>query len=336
MAMHLEPIESKDTWEEFLLTHSPQALFQSWLWGEVQEKAGLTVFRFGLYDSEALVGIAQMFLVKAKRGSFLHVRHGPVFVEQRLSYWQAFIELVRQFSVRQGALFFRVNPLIESSDAHEKLLRSQGFVPAAIHAMDAELCWVLDLDPSEDVLLAQMRKTTRYEVRRAQKLEVRISTGSSAEELKEFFSLYEATSKRHHFVPHTGIQEEFDVFTREDKALLFLAKHENQTIAGALVLFYGNQGIYHHGASIESRVPGSYLIQWEAIREAKKRGMKVYNFWGIAPEGNTNHPWRGITLFKKGFGGRQVEYIHAHDYPVSRLYVVPKAVESVRRILKGY
>ncbi|GAI33015.1 unnamed protein product, partial [marine sediment metagenome] len=28
--------------------------------------------------------------------------------------------------------------------------------------------------------------------------------------------------------------------------------------------------------------PASYLLQWEAIKEAKNRGCKLYNFWGIA------------------------------------------------------
>jgi hypothetical protein len=39
MGLRLAPIESKATWEEFLLFHAPQSLFQSWLWGEVEKKA---------------------------------------------------------------------------------------------------------------------------------------------------------------------------------------------------------------------------------------------------------------------------------------------------------
>jgi lipid II:glycine glycyltransferase (peptidoglycan interpeptide bridge formation enzyme) len=78
------------------------------------------------------------------------------------------------------------------------------------------------------------------------------------------------------------------------------------------------------------------VLQWAASRDAKKRGMQVYNFWGIAPENNPNHPWRGITLFKKGFGGRNIEYIHAQDLAVSPLYIIPRTIEMVRRVVKGY
>jgi len=211
-----------------------------------------------------------------------------------------------------------------------------GFRPAPIHAMDAEHCWVLAIDKSEDELLAGMRKTTRYEIRHAMKMGVTVTTSNNPEDLKHFFTLYKETSARHGFVGHKGIREEFEEFAASGSELLFLGSFEGRVIASALVMFYNNQAIYHHGASINTKVPASYLIQGEAMKEAKKRGIKVYNFWGIAPENSQNHPWSGITLFKKGFGGHEVQYIHAEDYPVSPLYIVPKAIEFVRKKMKGY
>ena len=173
--------------------------------------------------------------------------------------------------------------------------------------MDAEYCWVLDIDKSEDELLAAMRKTTRYEIRHAQKLGIgNTFNDQRISNIGEFlFALYDETSKRHGFVRHQGIEEEFEVFAAEKKSSIVFRSMITKTIAGAIILFYGNQAIYHHGASLTGKIPASYLIQWEAIREAKKRGFKLYNFWGIAPDDNPNHPWRGITLFKKGFGGRE-------------------------------
>jgi lipid II:glycine glycyltransferase (peptidoglycan interpeptide bridge formation enzyme) len=64
--------------------------------------------------------------------------------------------------------------------------------------------------------------------------------------------------------------------------------------------------------------------------------MARYNFWGIAPEGKKNHPWNGLTGFKKGFGGEAHEYLHAQDLPCSPLYILPKTIETIRRIKKGY
>ena len=334
--MKMKLLEDNIVWENFVFSHAPRSLFQSWFWGEVQKKLGATVWRMGFYDNDTLIGIAQIIKVIARRGTFLHVRHGPIFIQQKKKYWQEAVSDIRDLAQDERAWFIRVGPLIDDSASNQDMLLRLGLRPSAIHAMDAEHCWMLDLNQSEEQLLAGMRKTTRYEIRRAMNLGVAVEMSQSLKDLDIFFKLYKETSDRHGFVPHEGITEEFEVFTKANKALLLLGKHEGKILAGAIILFYGNQGIYHHGASISTKVPVSTLIQWEAIKEAKKRGMNVYNFWGIAPENKANHPWRGITLFKKGFGGGEVEYIHAHDLPVSPFYVVARAIESIRRLSRGY
>lgn len=336
MKLLLRIVDDRATWEWFILRNSPQALFQSWLWGEVQKGTKAVVSRYGFYRGDKLIGVAQSVLVAAKRGKFLHVRHGPIFEKQDIAVWKASVALIVKEAKKLGCVFIRISPLLANSPETASLFASLHTIPAAMHRMDGEYCWVLDLDKSEDALLADMRKTVRYEVRRGQKEGVEVFTTTDGKYLNEFFSLYEATSSRHGFVPHVGIREEFALFAKAKQATLYLGKYEGKTTAAAVILYYGNQAIYHHGASIQTKVPASPLVQWEAIRDAKKRGMKVYNFWGIAPENSPNHPWRGITLFKKGFGGRAIEYSHAQDIPLSPLYIVPRTIETIRRLLKGY
>lgn len=336
MSLRFAPFEDQSSWELFVLRHSPQALFQSWMWGEVQKRTGLEVIRYGIYKEATLVGISQASVVRARRGSFLHVRHGPVLASHDKTLWKNVLAFLSGEAKRSGCWFVRLNPLVEDSVSTKEFFRTLGLLPASIHRMDGEYCWVLDLELSEDELLAGMRKTTRYEIRRAAKENVKVYSTVDSKHLKEFFDLYTSTSTRHGFVPHSGIREEFDVFARHKQGMLYVGKYEEKTVASAIILYYGNQAIYHHGASLPSKAPVSYAIQWEAIIEAKKRGMKVYNFWGIAPAGSPKHPWRGITLFKTGFGGRLVEYLHAQDLPVSPLYWITRSIETGRRLLRGY
>ncbi len=336
MSLSIAPIESESIWETFVTRHAPQSLFQSWSWGEVQKKLGVKVWRLGLYDTKRLVGVVSIYKVIAKRGTYLHIRHGPIFNKQDAQYWSALVSELKLYAKRESAWFIRVSPLIVPTESNEKLIRETGFLPSPMHAMDAELSWVLDITPNEDELLSAMRKTTRYEIRRALKEHVSVFKTDLSKDLPIFFKLYEATAQRQKFIGHRGIQEEFEQFASKGNALLFLGKLEGEIVSGAIILFYGNQAIYHHGASVRSKYPVSTLVQWEAIREAKKRGLKVYNFWGIAPNESENHPWRGITLFKKGFGGHEEGYMHAQDYPTSSLYVISKTIETARRKLKGY
>ena len=336
MNLTLQPIDSKDVWEEFILSYAPESLFQSWLWGDVSKATGKTLWRLGIFDGKEMTGVAQTELVRAKRGTFLHIRHGPVWKKPGKTNWQEFVRMSIPMAKKEGAWFVRVSPPLANTQELRQLLTDAGMKRAPIHEVDAERCWVLDLDKGEEELLMGMRKTTRYEIRLAQKSDVSIRRSTDAADLVHFYTLYKETSKRHGFVAHSSISEEFEVFAKEGKAMLFLGFHEKSLLAATIVLFYGNQAIYHHGASITSRVPVSYLVQWEAIREAKKRGMKLYNFYGVAPDDKPNHPWRGITLFKKGFGGREINYIHSHDLPISPWYVIPRAVEGIRTRIRGY
>ncbi len=336
MALRFAPIDDQSGWELFILRNAPEALFQSWSWGEVQKRLGSTVTRYGIFEKDTLIGVMQTVLVRARRGSFLHVRHGPVIEKSAVRAWKPAIAFLSAEARKLGCWFVRVSPLLRETPASRALFASLHARPAAIHRMDGEYCWVLDLDASTDQLLSAMRKTTRYEIRRAEREHVEVYSTQNPKYLQDFFSLYEATSSRHGFVPHTGIREEFDVFAKQKQAMLYVGKYEGKPLASAIILYYGNQAIYHHGASASNRASVSYAIQWEAIQDAKKRGMKVYNFWGIAPQDSPKHPWRGITLFKTGFGGRLVEYTHAQDIPVSPWYILPRTIETVRRLLKGY
>jgi lipid II:glycine glycyltransferase (peptidoglycan interpeptide bridge formation enzyme) len=46
------------------------------------------------------------------------------------------------------------------------------------------------------------------------------------------------------------------------------------------------------------------------MRFLKKKGCKLLDLEGIYdPRNPVTKRWRGFTLFKRGFGGREVEYI---------------------------
>ncbi|MCL4339000.1 peptidoglycan bridge formation glycyltransferase FemA/FemB family protein [Patescibacteria group bacterium] len=340
--MEIKVLENKESWEDFLGKTSPQSLFQAWIWGEIRKKLkkhGLATqdfIRLGTYEKNNLIGIAQIEKVRAKRGTFLHIRHGPVMSSWNSGNIKLLLDYLKSSPIGKGVRFIRISPLIENSKENQKLLKSQGFIDAPIHRMDGEICWVLDIDKDEMTLLSGMRKTTRYLIKQGEKMGIRIEKSRNQSDMKFFMEIYKKTAHRQRFVPHQGIEEEFSEMLKEDKILLFKGLYDNKLLAVALIVFYNNQAIYHHSASLDSKIPVNYLLQWEAIREARRRGMKQYNFWGIAPENNNRHPWKGLTLFKKGFGGRIQEYIHAKDIPLSPLYCATYAVELTRKILKGY
>src|SRR5258708_2538933 len=122
-----------------------------------------------------------------------------------------------------------------------------------------------------------------------------------------------ALANKHGFVPfsYDFLHKQFETFVADDHVLLFHAYKNEQLLASAFIIFYHREAVYHYGISTpeNDRLPGSYACQWAAIKWAKEQGGKKYNFWGIAPEDKPDHRFAGVTLFKKGFGGSEVQYL---------------------------
>jgi len=129
-----------------------------------------------------------------------------------------------------------------------------------------------------------------------------------------------------------------NVLCKNNEALLLFAKYKGKIISGILIDFVGPMAIYHHAASDNAyrNIPANYLLLWEAIKEAKKRKKTFFNLFGIAPSDNKHHPWSGFTMFKMGFGGERVEFIHAMDLPLSALYWKTYSIDLITKKIKGY
>ncbi|MDO8658604.1 MAG: peptidoglycan bridge formation glycyltransferase FemA/FemB family protein [Candidatus Levybacteria bacterium] len=336
-------IELKDekVWENFLKKKEIDffPFFQSWDWGEVQKKSGFDILRFGIFDKHAeLAGVFLIVDINARRGHYLHMRHGPVLSSFKDKCFDAIINFVKEIAKERNTSFIRISPLIKNEDIKDDFFKKRGFINAPVHNMDAQNCWILDITKPEDQLLKEMRKTHRYLIRKAQTMDIKIIRSKNLSYLDSFLNLYNDLSKRKGFVPHRGIREEFEILSKNDEAILIMAEYEKKIISAALIVFTGDMAIYHHGVSADEykNIPASYLIQWEAIKEAKNRGKKIYNFWGIVPIDEPNHPWKGITLFKTGFGGERRDFIHAKDLPLNIWYWKSYLIEYIAKIKKGY
>lgn len=333
-------ITQKKIWDEFLLQKEVQfyPFFQSWEWGESQRQMGRVIWRIGVYDEEKLVAICLIIKIAAKRGTYLHFRHGPVLLPFDWEVFDMITHYCRKLALQENVSFLRVSPVVPKEYVDFVELQKRGFRDSAVHNMDAEICWVLDLQKKEEQLLKDMRKTHRYLIKKAKGLDIVIEKTKNPEDLAKFFPLYADLSKRKHFVPHKGVQEEFSAFAKQDEEVLFLATYNGKVISGAIIAFVGKMAIYRHGASDNAfrDIPASYLLQWEAILEAKKRGMSIYNFWGIASDDRKSHPWYGLSLFKMGFGGKRVELLHAQDLPLNFSYWKTHLIEKISKWRKGY
>ncbi len=339
--MNIREASNKVDWNTFLLSVVPNTFLQSWEWGQVQKLDGETVRYLGLFADDKHIGAGLVITVNARRGKFLLCPHGPIFLrdEDVKEYLGEFVEYCKNLAKQDGAVVVRIAPLLIETPEHKQLFSDFGFCPAPLH-VHAELTWVLDITPSEEDILSGMRKTTRHAIRRAEKEGVTVELSENPEDIARFFPLYETTRSRHDFVPFSEsfLRNQVEVFGQEGRALLAFAKYKNEDVTGAIFMKFGNTIFYHHGASkkLAPSVPATQLLHWETIRHAKQEGMTQYNFWGIARDDQPNHPFAGITTFKKGFGGTAINYMHAQDLPTSLGYWKLWLVEMIRKYRRGF
>ena len=57
-----------------------------------------------------------------------------------------------------------------------------------------------------------------------------------------------------------------------------------------------------------------YLLHFDIMRRAQARGYESYDLWGVAPEGEPDHSWSDISVFKRKFGGQELALVPTLDY----------------------
>lgn len=326
-------ITEHKVWDDFLKKHPGANFLQSWQWGEFHEKLGHTISRIGFFEGGELAGVMLSIVEKAKRATYLTVPAGPIVDWENHEVTLKFRETIQAIAKENNCAFIRIRPQLESTDFSKELFKKLGFRKSPMH-LHAELTNQLDITKSTEELLANMRKATRYEIKKAIKLEIKIKTSTNPKDIKAFYELQLQTAKRHGFVPFSlkFLETQFEVFTKSNHAILYSAYFENRLLAQAIIIFYGDEAVYHYGASTKDgrEYPGAYLIQWEAIIEAKKRGLTQYNFWGVTND--TYHRFANLSMFKRGFGGSDYEYIHAQDLILNLTkYFLNYAIEMIRK-----
>ena len=340
--MEVSEITNKDIWENFLLNCEEKTFLDSWNWGEFQKKMGNKIWRFGVFENKLLFSVALVIKITARRGTFLFIPHGPVVKNGRelFSTISTILEELKKIAREEKVSFIRIAPILQRKEENIKIFKNLGFRDAPIH-IHPELTWELDLTPSEEELLMGLRKTTRYLIRQAQKnKDIEIYQSKNIEDIEIFNNLYQEVVDRHRFVPFSlnYLKNEFLAFNSDNQISIFLGKYKNEIISSGIFIFWQNIGFYHHGATSLKypKIPVFYLLQWEAIREAKKRYCQTFNFWGIAPTNNQKHPWSGLTLFKMGFGGQKKEYVKTQDLPISKKYWLTFLFEKLRKTKRGF
>ncbi len=316
------PVEQREQWNRFVTDSAHGHLLQSWGWGELKALAGWSPLRLALYDGDQIIAAAQVLRrtaahVPLRLGHLAYIPRGPVIDWSQPALCSSFFSQLTAFLRGQGTIAVRIEPnqVADVPGAEPVLKRLEAMHPAA--TVQPLRTIILDLSPTEEALLAQMKEKWRYNVRLCGRKGVTIRAAAVPADLRSWYHLLQATGERDGFGFHTCdyYLNAWNIFAPRDEARLLLAEYNGQLLAGIFVGLFARQAIYLYGASSneQRQLMPNYLLQWEAIRWARQQGALSYDFWGIPATDAEDEAMAGVYRFKRGWGGRVVQFIGCYE-----------------------
>ena len=321
-------------WDDFITSHEEANFLQSWAWGDFHEARHKKVVRRIALKGEKIVAAYVGQVETARRGSYMAIAGGPIMDWSDKKLCQAIFDDIKKQGKANKCVFVRIRPQITECPENRELFCQLGAKPAPIY-LSVEYAGILNLEKSEEEILAGAAQRLRRALRKAQKNNITVEVSTDPKDSKRFYQIQLETAKRHDFVEFSEsfLQKQFNAFAKYDEVKLYTAKYEGEILAQNFMIFYGNEASYHYGVSTQlgTKYSGAPLLHMQAMRDAREAGIKRYNFWGITAEDDTEHRFYGVSQFKRGFGVEELIYLHAHDIIIKPVpYALDYAFEKVR------
>lgn len=349
-------------WNSLIAALPETHVLQTWEWAQVKARYGWEPMPTLWHDRQGEVAAAAMVLArKVPIGSHLtgvqmmYVPKGPLLRDWSDTGLRGqVLGDLRALARRNRAIFIKIDPDVctgEGSPADpgaitnstgeaviaDLMSRGWRFSEEQIQFKHTVL---IDLTPSEEDLLMNMKQKTRYNVRLAGRRGVEVRVGNVSD-IGMLSQMYAETSLRDGFV----IRDEgyyravWETFFQAGMAEPLIAEVEGEPVAAVVIFRFRGRAWYLYGMSRDmhrEKMP-NYLLQWEAIRRAKQAGCLVYDLWGAPDEFSESDSMWGVYRFKEGLGGKVMRHIGAWDLPVRPVYywlytrIAPRILDWMRR-----
>lgn len=312
--------------ESFLETQRTSHPFQLPGWG-TQEHSAYAMLRVG----GELRLFARCGMVWPLGRRFEHLRaltitRGPICDDTDL-ITISLAELVEICRARHF-VYLDVNPDLVGSDADrlETWLCEAGWFAAGPERASLRV----DLRQNVKEILCSFRKTTRYEIRRAEAANVEVSEAETEDSCEQFLSLYVAMAYGKGFIPDPeshmrGVLT--SLLHNRSRGALLIASRKGEALGGVVVIRVNSRCWYVWGATRKKgEVNVGHLLQWSAMRWAKERGCTEYDLGGYR-QGATDGP----AMFKRGFSQSVTRFM-----PTYRYIINPIAYSALRVVQGGF
>lgn len=316
----ISPAQEDAEWDSFVIDGLNPHHEQTALWGKLQALRGWKSFRVMMRRANTLVGGAQILERTVRHvGKVGYLARGPVILTEDAALRRSLLSATGRIAKQRRLAYLAVTlPYPCHFTASE--LKASGFIVRhekmpPTTPMTATL--TLDLTQDLETIQAKMRATTQKHIRQAQRRGAIVREGG-AEDVGTFDRLLAELCERRGVQPNVPVgdftRELWNTFGPGGWLRLFLTERDGEVFSAAMVFAMGRWArawrVGSSGRGSEARP--NELLYWHAIKWAKAKGCRVFDFVGFdtknarailaglaIPEGERC----GMSDFKLGFGG---------------------------------
>ncbi len=330
-----QPYTEEDAeWDAFVENHPHGSLLQTTSWARLKGRFGWNSHRVWMRKDGELVGGAQILYRSAfmRLVKIAYIPHGPLVDWRDEEQTAVLLNQIDHSVYQRNAGLLKLEPRIwqdeypdweEICQKHDMIANSDTIQPPQTI--------LVDLRPSLDDILANMKSKTRYNIRLSAKKDVVVRQGTR-EDIPAYIQLMQITGQRDGFGIHSAdyYRAAFDIMAPSGQLALFIAEFEGKPLAAIMASKCGQTASYLYGASSNEerqRMP-TYAVQWAAMQWAKEQGCTWYDLWGIpdAPEEELeanfmerNEGLWGVYRNKRGYGGETKRTVGGTDRVYNKL-----------------
>ncbi len=298
---------------------------QAFEWGEFRKKTGVEVIRRAVINNKKINNSYQITVHKTPNFPYQigYFPKGEIPNEE-------LINDLMEIGGENLISFIQIEPneIAEKKSGIDKKLKN------SFHPLFTRYTFILDLTKSEEELLSGMHQKTRYNIRIAEKKNVKVEIDNTDKTFKDYLKLTEQTTKRQKFYSHNKTYHKLLWETLGNKsnnkfnpnklqAHLLKASYNNKILTTYILFTFKDKLYYPYGASSDEHRESmaSTGAMWGAIKFGKSLGLRSFDMWGAAnvPEPKTNDPYYGFHRFKQGFGATLTEFVGSYDLVINPL-----------------
>lgn len=309
----INKIENKDMYDK-LVEANGFSFLQSWEWGEVKRGSWKAV-RISIDEIPVSVFIRKIPILKK---SFGYIPRG--FNENLTE--SILIQLRAYCRAELNLSHLIIEPNIESSQKIEELFEKADFIKSG-KTMQPNWTNVVDLRKDWEELFGNFKATYRRNIRKASKLGLECEIISDGEEgLKRFYEVLKVIMARTKYVMHgyDYFKKIWEIMSKSGFAKIFIATKDGEDL-GAIFMFYDSYGAYEMYGGVRDegkKFRTGFYLREKTMQDSQEMGKKFYDQWGVAPFSDEGYEKEdelyGISLFKEGFGGENIEFLPQYTY----------------------